>query len=180
MTSEVRDGERRSVHEEVAALYEMHRGRMAGWLARRGVPLDVAEGIVTDAFMAIARQWERLHDQAPVSYAYTVAGNLAGAYRQTQAKDRATEQALQHKRSGPPKDAYAALVDNMALKDALAQLPPRQQEAVVLRHLQQLSVQETADILGVASGTVKTNTRDGLRALKQMLEKDFAERNEEE
>ncbi|MFK0026032.1 RNA polymerase sigma factor [Streptomyces sp. NPDC090798] len=180
MTDDVNNGERRSAHEEIAALYEMHRKRMVGWLIRQGVPEDVAEEIAMDAFLAVGRRWEQLRDQAPVPYAYAVGGRLCGAYWRTRARHRRAEQALQHKRSVPPKDAYAALIDNMVLTDAVAQLPPRQREAVVLRHLQQLSVEETADIMSVTSATVKTNTRDGLRALKQMLEKDFTDGNEEE
>lgn len=52
----------------------------------------------------------------------------------------------------------------------LALLPPRQREAVVLRVLEGLTVEETARVLGVAPGTVKSNTSRGLAALRAHLE----------
>ena len=52
---------------------------------------------------------------------------------------------------------------------ALATLPKRQREAVVLRHVAGLSEAEVADALGVSTNTVKTHTSRGLGALRQRL-----------
>jgi RNA polymerase sigma-70 factor (sigma-E family) len=61
---------------------------------------------------------------------------------------------------------HDALLD---LRDALAGLAPGQRKAVVLRHLWNLSVEETAAALGVAPGTVKSQTSDALRRLRELL-----------
>jgi RNA polymerase sigma factor (sigma-70 family) len=55
------------------------------------------------------------------------------------------------------------------LRDALAGLAPGQRRAVVLRHLWGLSVEETAVALGVAPGTVKSQTADAVRRLRELL-----------
>jgi RNA polymerase sigma-70 factor (sigma-E family) len=59
-----------------------------------------------------------------------------------------------------------ALLD---LRDALDSLAPGQRRAVVLRHLWGLSVEETAATLGVAPGTVKSQTSDALHRLRDLL-----------
>jgi len=52
-----------------------------------------------------------------------------------------------------------------ALKQALDSLPPRYREVLILRDVQHLSIQETAQVLGISEGNVKTRL---LRARLQM------------
>lgn len=52
---------------------------------------------------------------------------------------------------------------------ALAELPPRMRAAVVLRHLCELTVTETADALNCSEGTVKSQTARGLAHLREKL-----------
>jgi RNA polymerase sigma-70 factor (sigma-E family) len=68
-------------------------------------------------------------------------------------------------RAGPVVDVERRLL----LREALATLPPRQRAAVVLRFLADRSVDEVAQILNVSPGTVKSQTHDGLAALRRML-----------
>jgi RNA polymerase sigma-70 factor (sigma-E family) len=55
------------------------------------------------------------------------------------------------------------------LRRALAEVPPRQRAAVVLRFWSQLSVAETAAALRCSEGTVKSQTARGLVALRVAL-----------
>lgn len=55
------------------------------------------------------------------------------------------------------------------LHAALAGLPPGMRAAVVLRHVHELSVTETADALGCSEGTVKSQTARGLDRLRESL-----------
>jgi RNA polymerase sigma-70 factor (sigma-E family) len=55
------------------------------------------------------------------------------------------------------------------LMTALAALPPRQRQVVVLRHWLGLSVEETAADLGIGAGTVKSQTARGLAAVRARL-----------
>lgn len=55
------------------------------------------------------------------------------------------------------------------LRDALLALPPRQREVVVCRYLLELSERETAQVLGVPFGTVKSRLSRGLAALQAAL-----------
>jgi RNA polymerase sigma-70 factor (sigma-E family) len=58
----------------------------------------------------------------------------------------------------------------VAVRAALAKVPPRQRAALVLRFYCDLSVEETADLLRCSTGTVKSQTARGLAALRDVLE----------
>jgi RNA polymerase sigma-70 factor (ECF subfamily) len=67
--------------------------------------------------------------------------------------------------SGPEEDVMRKLeIDELAAR--VAGLPPRYREAVVLRHVQELSYAEVADALGQPVGTVKANVHRGLKLLR--------------
>ncbi|MFI5491913.1 SigE family RNA polymerase sigma factor [Actinoplanes sp. NPDC051859] len=55
------------------------------------------------------------------------------------------------------------------LADALRQLPPKMRAAVVFRFFHQLDVAETAEALGVTTGTVKSQTARALDKLRSIL-----------
>ena len=59
-----------------------------------------------------------------------------------------------------------AVVSRAQLLDLLDGLPPRRRAAVVLRLYLDLSVEETAEILGCSVGTVKSQTARGLDTLR--------------
>jgi len=68
-------------------------------------------------------------------------------------------------RSGPEEDVIRrAEVDALAAR--VACLPAKYREAVVLRHVQELSYVEAAEVLGQPVGTVKANVHRGLRILR--------------
>ena len=62
-----------------------------------------------------------------------------------------------------------ALIDRELLLDLLGQLPARRRAVIVLRFYCDLSVEETAGILGVSTGTVKSQAARGLEALRLLM-----------
>ena len=57
----------------------------------------------------------------------------------------------------------------VAVRTALATVPARQRAALVLRYYCDLSVEETAELLGISPGTVKSQTARGLAALRRAM-----------
>jgi RNA polymerase sigma-70 factor (ECF subfamily) len=58
---------------------------------------------------------------------------------------------------------------------ALGRLPPRDQELLVLRHLEHLSPREIAAVLGITEGAVYTRHVRALERLRNLLGDEFAE-----
>ncbi|MET7746309.1 SigE family RNA polymerase sigma factor [Streptomyces sp. NPDC005385] len=65
-------------------------------------------------------------------------------------------------------DLMARADDRGALLAALAQLPPRQREAVVLRYWTDLTETQTAEAMGCSVGTVKSNASKGIAKLRAL------------
>jgi RNA polymerase sigma factor (sigma-70 family) len=63
-------------------------------------------------------------------------------------------------------DAATAVINRVALFQALLTLPARQRATVVLRYLEGMSERETAAILGCGEGTVKSQTSRALSSLR--------------
>lgn len=59
--------------------------------------------------------------------------------------------------------------ERLALHRALGVLAPRQRAVIVLRYYEDLTEAQTADALGIAVGTVKSQTRDALRRLREEI-----------
>ncbi len=51
----------------------------------------------------------------------------------------------------------------------IADLPDRQREVIVLRHLEGLEVAEIADVLGITESTVRVQTRNGRETLRRLM-----------
>lgn len=68
-----------------------------------------------------------------------------------------------------PRDAMSERETQLAVQDALATLPDEQRAAIVLVDVEGYSVAETASILGVAEGTVKSRCARGRAKLAVLL-----------
>jgi RNA polymerase sigma-70 factor (sigma-E family) len=94
----------------------------------------------------------------------------------------ASREALGKLRRHPPLPAAVdagdeadAVVLRRALAAALAHLPRRQRETVVLRYICDLSETDVASALGVSAGTVKTHLHRAIASLRANIGPDFEE-----
>lgn len=70
-----------------------------------------------------------------------------------------------------PEGGYEERIDAQdQLWDAIWSLPPHQRVVVVLRHAEDRSEEETAELLGISLGTVKSRLARGLATLREKLE----------
>jgi RNA polymerase sigma-70 factor (ECF subfamily) len=116
---------------------------------------------------ALARCWEHSVRGRPIEFPEawmtTVALNLA---RSRLRRVRVELRARGRLAAPPPGEPSADVVD---LRRALAALPPRQREAVVLRYYLDLDVADVAAAMRVAEGTVKTSLHRARRSLARAL-----------
>jgi RNA polymerase sigma factor (sigma-70 family) len=67
-------------------------------------------------------------------------------------------------------DVAESVAVRAALMSALADLPLRQRACVVLRYFDDLSIADTAAVLGCSEGTVKSQTSRALASLRRTFE----------
>ena len=130
----------------------------------------MAEEVVQDSFVAVHRRWRRLRDpdRALAYLRQTVVNRSRSAIRHRAVVARHAETSAPGEEPGA--DARALDADRRRIVlDALAALPTRQREVLVLRHYLDLSEAEIADALGISVGSVKTHVSRGVAALRTRL-----------
>jgi RNA polymerase sigma-70 factor (sigma-E family) len=123
--------------------------------------LHRAEDLVQEALVKVALRWERLGDGQPTAYARTiiVRDNVSWWRRRRETPYGAAPVDLAAVSSEPE----VALV----VRRALGRLTAKQRAVLVLRHFEDLSVEEVAAALGVSVGTVKSQTAAALQRLRE-------------
>ncbi|ROT95867.1 RNA polymerase sigma factor [Histidinibacterium lentulum] len=140
-------------------------GRMLGDAAE-------AEDVVQEALLRlwrIAPDWR--HGEAQVStWLWRVVANLCTD------RLRARRRGVPLESVAEPEDGRRSVAEEMqararaeALRAALAELPPRQAEAVALRHLEGLGNPEIARIMDMSVEAVESLTARGRRGLRALL-----------
>lgn len=128
--------------------------------------LGHAEDLVQVALERTARHWTKL-DGAPEAYARVVLARLA-TDRWRRSSSRVGE-VLGQTPEPATQDLATNVVTRQALIAALRTLTPRQRAVLVLRYLDDLSEQQTAQALGVSTGTVKTTASRAIARLRQTI-----------
>jgi RNA polymerase sigma-70 factor (sigma-E family) len=137
--------------------------RLAGLLM---CDYQLGEEIAQDAFARLVETRDSVSD--PASYVRATITNLC------RSRIRRAVMARRQRTMVPPRAVGASLADlvanDVSIRVALRRLPQRQREAVVLRFYVDLSEAETASVMGVSVGSVKTHLHRAIRALSSRLE----------
>ncbi|MEZ5269092.1 MAG: SigE family RNA polymerase sigma factor [Microthrixaceae bacterium] len=131
-----------------------------------------ARDVAQEAMVRAWRDWDQISAEGsnPVAWTRTVALNLVrGGWRRSKVAEAglARMQAGEYRRNDPRAEGV-----DVDLERALAGLPQRQREAVVLHHLVDLAVTECAAAMGVSESTVKVHLSRGRAALATSLRVD--------
>lgn len=130
----------------------------------------LAEDLVQTAFTRLYLAWRRVtrHDVLDAYVRQTVVRAFLDERRRPWRRERATADTAINDAAVPPDSTE----DRLILLRALARVPPRQRAVLVLRFWEDLSVEETAEVLGCSTGTVKSQSARGLQTLRGLLEDD--------
>lgn len=133
--------------------------------------VHAAEDIVQDAYLRVAGRHYRLRDpNKALAYLRQTVVNLA----RNSLRRRLV--ARRHETSSPPlaagtEEAAIRNFEQQAVIEALRELPRRHREVVVMRYYLECSVQETAELLGLSTGSVKAYAARGTKQLKDIINK---------
>ncbi len=150
--------------EALSRLFEAHYADMVRLAFYLTGSWAVAEDLAQEAFVRLWRRWGGLRDRhAALGYLRTTVVNLSRSTVRRRLLELRHQQTIFEERHG------AEPVARLDVARALAALPTRKRACVVLRHLVDLSVEETAAVLGISTGSVKSQTHKGLRLLEAAL-----------
>jgi RNA polymerase sigma-70 factor (sigma-E family) len=126
-----------------------------------------AEDLVATTLMKIYVAWPRLRaDGAVDAYSRKVMVRTAiDESRRAYRRRESTVDELPDVAGG----AELGVEDSIDVRRALAQLPAGQRAVVVMRYWEDLSVAETAAVLGKSEGTIKSQAAKGLASLRKLL-----------
>ena len=127
----------------------VHEGRFEAWLFR------IATNLIRDRFRRAKR--------TPVHQSLDVEGG-DGQPRATWAGE------LADPAMASPSDDVERREDVDRMQRALAELPPGEREAVMLRHFSQLSFAQVADVMCTPLGTALARVHRGLAKLRKLVD----------
>ena len=122
----------------------------------------LAEDLVQTALAKAWPAWGRIRTEPDAYVRKVIVNTFATWWRRRWNGERPTE-TLPDVASADHGDAVAT---RAGLVDALALLPRRQRAVVVLRYFEDLTEAQTADVLGISIGTVKSQTSKALAQLR--------------
>lgn len=128
-----------------------------------------AEDVVQDALARLFAAWDRVSRMDNIDgYVRRIIVNANYSdHRRPWRRESATE----------PRDVPVLpefpLEDADAVRSALRRLPAGQRRVIVLRHIWNLTIEETAAELRISTGTVKSQSADAVVALRRALAPDF-------
>ncbi|GAA4674970.1 SigE family RNA polymerase sigma factor [Nocardioides nanhaiensis] len=139
--------------------------------------LHTAEDVLQTALAKLYLAWDKVHDRgATDAYVRRIMVNEHNSLwrRGWKKRERATETlpdaASPHRHDDGTGDALWQLVRS---------LPPKARAVVVLRYYEQLTEAETADVLGISTGTVKSQCSRALATLRDRAPADLDPRTPE-
>lgn len=153
---------------EFQRFFELHHRELARLAALMLGDADAADDLTADALVAAWHRWDRVRNaDQPLAYVRRMVINMCNSRIRTLMRERGGLHVLEGgERESRQDPDVAAIVD---VRAALRRLPPRKRACVVLRLAFDLSEQETARVLGVSVGTVKSQTSRGVAELVRAL-----------
>ncbi len=122
-----------------------------------------AEDLVQTTLMKAVPAWKRIESNPDGYLRRIMVNDSISRWRRHRGREVLTDE---------PPDRGTSDADGsraVALERALAGLAPRQRAVIVLRYYEDLTERETAELLGIAVGTVKSQAREALARLRQLV-----------
>jgi len=157
--------------KEVSDLYVAYRNRVRAYLITSvGCPAHEADDVVQDTILIVRDRWDQVRSlEKPAAYWYKIAGRRARRLQGQRAQRgcRTDPHDLLH--AVPSPDDPCRVVDSReAARALLGGLPAGQRQVLWLREAAGFSVAETAAILDLRPGTVKSQLNAAKKRLKEL------------
>ena len=163
--------------EALGLLYDRHRLPVYRTALAITHDQDAAEDILQEVFLRLNTYVHRVDTSLPLSpWLYRITVNLSYTYVTRRNKWRVPLEDFVDQLIGPAKYNPEPVIerhdDIRVMQKAIDTLPFSQRVVIVLYYLNDLSLQEISEILGVPVGTVKSRLHYGRENLRKQLEGD--------
>ncbi len=159
-----------------SALVDRHRGRVLNLAYRMLGNREAAEDATQEAFV---RAFDRLGSYTEggkfISWLLAITAHLCidtlrrRPFATDALDDIETETRTVASTTDNPEDEYQRMEQAQAVHAALGRLGNEQRLAMVLVHIQGMTYEQAAEVMGLAVGTVKSHAHRGRARLRQML-----------
>ena len=155
-------------------LYERHRNAIFRFAYRLLSSVELAEDVTHDCFLSLIRRPENFDPQRSGlrTYLYAAARNLAMKHFRSQGRETALDDLEEHPPAPRREEPLRRLLDSelvAKVKEAVADLPPLQREALVLFEYEGLALNEIAEVVGTDVGAVKSRLHRARGRLRNSL-----------
>lgn len=141
--------------------------QLVGVLSHECGDVHLAEEFAQEALTRACQQWEKVSQlDAPVGWCFRVGVNLSRSWFRRRAVAR---RARQHVHAAE-RHHDVDVASQVTVRHALGALTRAQREAVLLRYFLDLSVEDTARLLGSSAGAVRALTHRALQRLRAALD----------
>lgn len=157
-------------HAAFGRLYRSHYATITGYLFRRTGDSHCAEDLAAETFLAAFKALPRYRVTAvPFRiWLLRIATNAANRWARDRQRLKLTRVTPSKVSADPTGERQAALEEAQA---ALLALSPEHQAVISLHYLESLRLEEVADVVGCAVGTVKSRLARARDAMREELER---------
>ena len=161
-----RHREREALHEA----YERHYVPLVRLCALLAGNRETAEDIVQDVFVRGASRIARLPEAEQRPYLRRAVANEWKNRQRRRMLDLLARSRIGRTDEGREPDRADGRDRHVELWEAVLRLPTKQRACLVLRYYEDLTEAETASVLGIGIGTVKSQTHHALAKLRQVIQ----------
>jgi len=134
---------------------------------------DRAQDLVQTTLVALLRSWHKAREASnPDAYARQT---LTRAFLSERRKLRREADLHEQARNGRPTGPQDTSDLRIVVLDALRSLPPKPRAMIILRYWEDLSIEETAAVMGCSTGNVKSQCSRSLVKLRSLLGERFTD-----
>lgn len=162
----LRHGEHTAATEFVDRYYE----RVYLFMRAVGHDRQMSEDLTQETFLRAWYHIGQLRDgKALNGWLFRIAGNVSRVHRRRfKGKDTVNLDGIEPPAAGVDSLLEAGQQEQLEhLRQAVARLPWKLKQAVVLHYMEQLTIAEAADAAGIRAGTLKSRLNRGLEALRK-------------
>ncbi|SER86387.1 RNA polymerase sigma factor SigX [Salisediminibacterium halotolerans] len=172
--------------EEFERLYQQYHHQLFQYLFYLVRHRETAEELVQEVYIKVLRSYETFEGKSTEkTWLYSVAKHVAIDHIRKQSRKKRKAEGKEYEwserefeiedRAPLPDEAVMQKDEIQHVYKMMEKCSANQQQVLILRYIQALSIAETADVLGWTESKVKTTQHRAIKALKNHLEKDAEE-----